>query len=297
MKVLNFNLALLAMMFAACTGTKDPGSGIIAHEAELVRVDSGFGFTEGVAADKAGNIYFTDIPASRIHFYTVSDQGSVFIENTNRSNGLQVDGKGNLLACQGGPGGKFVSISPEGEVTVLAEGYDGSPFNSLNDLWMDARGGVYLTDPRYGNRDNLSQDGEHVYYLTPDGNKVIRVVDDMVRPNGLIGTPDGRTLYVTDHGGRKTWKYNIQEDGTLSDKQLFAPEGSDGMTIDSKGNVYLTSGAVKVYNPAGELIETIVTPEGPTNVCFGGKEKDILYITARTSVYKIRMKVTGVGSN
>ncbi len=297
MWIFSFNLAVLVLTIAACTGTKDPDSGIIAKGAELVRVDSGFGFTEGITADKDGNVYFTDIPASRIHFYTVADEGSVFFENTNRSNGLQVDGIGNLLACQAGPGGNLVSISPEGEVTVLAEEYDGSPFNSLNNLWIDARGGIYLTDPRYGNRDNLNQDGEHVYYLRPGGNEVIRIVDDMVRPNGVIGTLDGSTLYVADHGGNKTWEYTILEDGTLSDKQIFAPEGSDGMTVDSKGNVYLTSGAVKVYNPAGELIETIETPEGPTNVCFGGKEKDILYITARSSVYKIRMKVTGVGSN
>ena len=94
---------------------------------------------------------------------------------------------------------------PDGKVTALVDKYDDKPLNSLNDLWIDSKGGIYFTDPRYGNRDNLPQDGEHVYYLVPDRQKVMRVIDDMVRPNGLIGTPDGKKLYVTDHGGGKTF--------------------------------------------------------------------------------------------
>lgn len=297
MKELLVFITVLALIIAGCDSKKESDSGILAEGAELILVDSGFAFTEGVASDEGGNVYFTDIPASRIHYYTLSDEGSIFLENSNRTNGLQVDGEGNILACEGIEGGRLVSVSQEGEVSVLADGYEGKAFNSPNDLWMDARGGVYLTDPRYGNRDSLNQDGEHVYYLTPDREKVIRVIDDMVRPNGVIGSADGSTLYVADAGDGKTFKFSIENDGTLSDKQLFAEVGSDGMTIDSRGNVYLTSGAVQVYNPEGELIETIETPEGPTNVCFAGKKKDLLYITARKSVYKIQMTVTGVGSN
>ena len=155
-----------------------------------------------------------------------------------------------------------------------------------------------MTDPRYGrSRDNLPQDGEHVYYITGDPKKVVRVCDDLVRPNGVTGTQDGSILYVADHGAGKTYRYSIMKDGSLTDKQLFAEEGSDGMTIDSKGNVYLTNTAVKVYNPAGRLMETIEVPERPTNVCFGGKDGKTLYITARTSVYKIDMNVEKVFSN
>ena len=154
-----------------------------------------------------------------------------------------------------------------------------------------------MTDPRYGSRDKLPQDGEHVYYITEDRKKVVRVIDDMVRPNGVTGDEDGSILYVADPGDRKTYRYTILEDGTLTGKQLFADEGSDGMTIDSKGNVYLTNSAVKVYNPAGRLIETIEVPESPTNVSFGGKDGKTLYITARTSVYKLKMSVGKVFSN
>ncbi len=137
----------------------------------------------------------------------------------------------------------------------------------------------------------MEQDGEHVYYLSPDRKKLIRVIDDMVRPNGVIGTPDGKLLYVADHGGRKTFVYKINNDGTLSNKKLFAPEGSDGMTIDNEGNIYLTARVVAVYNKNGQKIETIKVPEGPANLCFGGPDKRTLFITARTSLYSVRMRV------
>jgi gluconolactonase len=132
-----------------------------------------------------------------------------------------------------------------------------------------------------------------VYYLSPD-KKITRVIDDYKQPNGLIGTPDGKILYVADINDKKIWKYDIQKDGTLKNKTFFAPNGSDGMTIDSKGNVYLTSGKVWVYSPKGKLTEEIEVPEGPSNVCFGGAKRNILFITARTSVYTLEMKAGGV---
>ena len=274
-----------------------PDAGIILPGSSIEKVADGFTFTEGVASDDEGNVYFSDIPASRIHFYDISDQGKIFLENSNRANGLHVDQNGNIIACEGAEGGRLVQISSSGNVTVIADGYDGKSFNSPNDLWESPKGGIYMTDPRYGSRDKLPQDGEHVYYITGDGKKVVRVIDDMVRPNGVTGDEDGSILYVADPGDGKTYRYTILEDGTLTGKQLFADEGSDGMTIDSKGNVYLTNSAVKVYNPAGRLIETIEVPESPTNVSFGGKDGKTLYITARTSVYKLEMSVGKAFSN
>jgi gluconolactonase len=253
----------------------------------------GFRFTEGPAADAKGNIFFTDIPNNRIHKWSLNGKLSTFRENSGGSNGLYFDKKGNLLACEGG-GRRLVSIDPKGNITVLADKYQNKKFNSLNDLWIDPKGGIYFTDPRYGRRDNLEQDGEHVYYLTPDRKSIVRVIDDMVRPNGIIGTRNGKRLYVTDHGGKKTFVYRINKDGTLLKKKLFAPEGSDGMTIDNEGNIYLTTNAVAVYNKKGEKIETIKVPEGPANVTFGGKDKKTLFITARTSLYSVRMRVKGL---
>ncbi len=265
---------------------------VVAKGAEVKKLAGSFGFTEGPAADAQGNIFFSDIPNNRIHKWSLDGKLSTFRENSGGANGLFFK-DGNLLACEGG-GKRLVSIDPNGNVTVLADKYQEKPFNSLNDLWPDPKGGIYFTDPRYENRDGMQQGGEHVYYLAPDRKKVVRVIDDMVRPNGVIGTPDGKLLYVADHGGRKTFVYTINEDGTLSNKKLFAPKGSDGMTIDNEGNIYLTTSVVEVYNSNGRKIETIVVPEIPANVCFGGKDKKTLFITARTSLYSLQMRINGV---
>src|SRR5690606_25793351 len=126
----------------------------------------------------------------------------------------------------------------DGTVTVLADKYEGKRFNSPNDLWIDPQGGVYFTDPRYGNMDNLEIDGFHVYYITPDRNRVIRVIDDHTKPNGIIGTKDGSTLYVADAGAGRIYSYHIQPDATLTQKKLLIESGSDGMTLDEHGNIY-----------------------------------------------------------
>jgi len=134
-----------------------------------------------------------------------------------------------------------------------------------------------------------------VYYLTPGRRKLIRITDDLVQPNGIIGTPDGKLLYVADIGDRKRYVYNIEADGTLSGKKLFCSMGSDGMTIDNEGNIYLTGRGVTVFNPAGEKIEQIPIEAGWTaNVTFGGADRHMLFITAQTSVYGLRMRVKGV---
>lgn len=285
---------LLLFVLAYSCGCRAQTASVVATGAKVEKLAGGFAFTEGPAADPNGDIYFSDIPNNRIHKWDVEAKKlSTFRENSGGSNGLYFDKKGWLLACEGS-GRRLVSICPKCKVTVLADEYDGKKFNSLNDLWITPKGGIYFTDPRYGNRDGMEQDGEHAYYMTPDRKKVIRVIDDMVRPNGVIGTPDGKTLYVTDNAGKKTFSYKIGKDGTLSNKKLFAEEGSDGMTIDNQGNVYLTTNAVKVYNKKGELIQTIEVPEGPANVTFGGKDKKTFFITARTALYAVKMRVKGV---
>ena len=284
---------LAALLLTTTISLSAEKGSLVAPGAKVEKLAGGFKFTEGPAADARGNIFFSDIPNNRIHKWSLDGKLTTFRENSGGANGLYFDRKGNLLACEGG-GRRLVSIDPEGNVTVLADKYDGKPFNSLNDLWIDPKDGVYFTDPRYGRRDNMEQDGEHVYYLTPDGKKVIRVIDDMVRPNGVIGTRNGKKLYVADHGGKKTFVYKINEDGTLSNKKLFAPEGSDGVTTDNQGNVYLTTKVVAVYNKKGEKIEEIEVPEQPANVTFGGRDKKTLFITARTSLYAVRMRVKGL---
>ncbi len=283
----------LVVVAAVAVCSAQENAGVVAAGAEAKKLAGDFQFTEGPAADARGDVYFSDIPANRILKWSVEEgKLSTFLENSGGANGLYFDKDGNLLACQGGER-RLVSISPQGEVTVLADKYEGKRFNSPNDLWIDPNGGVYFTDPRYGGRDGMEMDGEHVYYLTPDHKKVIRVIDDMTRPNGVIGAPNGQRLYVADHGANKTYVYRINGDGTLTDKQLFAEQGSDGMTIDARGNVYLTGKTVTVYNRRGEKIAEIPVPEGPANVTFGGRNNQTLFITARTSLYSVPTEIRG----
>ena len=276
----------------------DMQASIIAPGAGLVKLADGFDFTEGPATDKDGNVYFTDQPNNRIHVWSVEGKLSTFHESPGRANGLYFDRQGNLLACAD-LDNELWSIDARGNHTVLVKDYQGKKLNGPNDLWERPDGGVYFTDPfykrPYWNRGPMEQDGQHVYYLTPDRKQVVRVVDDLVQPNGIIGTPDGKLLYVADIGGRKTYVYRINADGNLSDRKLFCEMGSDGMTIDNEGNVYLTGRGVTVFNSQGRKIEQIdVDPGWTANVTFGGKDHDTLFITATKSLYALKMRVKGV---
>ncbi len=264
---------------------------VVEDGAELTPIALGLSFAEGPAADSRGRLYFSDIIANRIYKWTVARGLTVFRENSGGANGLFFNSHGKLVACEGS-NGRVVAIYPKGKVAVLADQYNGRPFNEPNDLWIDPKGGIYFSDPAYNA--SVVQDGEHVYYLTPKRDNIMRVIDDMVRPNGLIGDPDGTILYVTDHGAGTTYKYDIEQNGRLSNKTLFVSTGSDGMTMDDEGNIYLTESDVLVYDSSGDLIETIDVPEQPTNVCFGGPDGKTLFITARSSVYSLGMKVSGV---
>lgn len=270
----------------------EQGTDLVVPGAKVVKLADGFQFTEGPAADARGNIYFSDIPNSRIHMWSLDGKLTTFREDSGRANGLYFDKDGNLLACEGG-NRRLTRISMDGKVVVLADSYEGKKLNSPNDLWIDRRGGVYFTDPRYGSQYGLEQDGFHVYYLPPGGDHLVRVIDDLVKPNGIVGTADGKLLYVADPGENKTYVYHIQSDGSLTDRKQVAPEGSDGMTLDERGNLYLTRGAVQVYSPQGNKIASLKIPERPANVTFGGKDRRTLFISARTGFYSLKMSVRG----
>lgn len=282
---------VLAMASVALCGSALAESPV-AEGAQPVEVASGFIFTEGPAADAEGNLYFSDVVRAKIFKLSTDGELSTFVEKSGGTNGLYFDQDGNLLGCQRG-GKAIVSINPAGEISVVADAYDGKPLNSTNDLWIDPKGGIYFTDPRYFAGDNQAQDAEGVYYITPDRQRVIRVESELTRPNGVVGTPDGKTLYVADHADGKTYRYAIQEDGTLAEKVLFVEHGSDGMTLDELGNVYLTGEGVAIFSPSGESLDRIEVPVRPTNVRFAGADRRTLYITARTRVYSVAMKVTG----
>lgn len=265
---------------------------LIAPGAMVEKLAGGFAFTEGPACDAEGSIYFSDIPNERIHKWSVDGKLTTFREDSGRANGLFFDKEGNLLACEGG-NRRLTLIAPDGKVTVLADSYKGKKLNSPNDLWIDPKGGVYFSDPRYGRDMEIEQDGFHVYYLPPGGKGLVRVIGDLVKPNGVLGTSDGKLLYVADAGDGKTYVYKIQADGSLADRKLIAPVGSDGMTLDEKGNLYLTRNVVHVYSPDGKLMTQIDIPEAPANACFGGEDRKTLFITARKGLYSLKMNVRG----
>lgn len=287
---------VLAMTVGAAHAQED--SAIIAPGATVVKLAEVFKFTEGPACDAKGNVFFTDQPNNKIYKWSVDGNLSVFHDKPGRANGLYFDRHGNLWACADEKN-ELWKITPEGKVTVVLKDYKGKKFNGPNDLWFGERGGIYFTDPFYKRRwwthDAMPQPGQYVYYLTPDRKTVTPVAQDLVQPNGIVGTADGKILYVADIGGKKTYRYSIQPDGTLADKTLFCEMGSDGMTLDTQGNLYLTGRGVTVFNPKGEKIEQIPIDEGWTaNVCFGGKDRKTLFITAMDSLYSLRMRVKGV---
>jgi len=274
---------------------------VSAPGATLQKLAGDFKFTEGPAADAAGNVFFTDQPNDRILKWSVDGKLSTWMQPCGRANGLCFDRQGHLWACADGRN-ELWSIDPTGKPTVVLKDCQGKLFNGPNDLWVHPADGIYFTDPFYkrpywdADRGPKQMD-EHVYYLAPDRKTLRRVADDLQQPNGIIGTPDGHTLYVADIKAKKTYAYRVAPDGGLADKRLFCEMGSDGLTIDNEGNVYLTGKGVTVFSPQGRQIEQIDVPERWTaNVCFGGADRHTLFITASTGLYSLRMRTSGVNS-
>ncbi len=285
--------------FLSAAQAAESADGLLAPGAKVQKLSGDFQFTEGPTADAEGNVFFTDQPNNRIMKWGVDGQLSTFMQPAGRANGMYFDSKGHLIACADEKT-EMWSITPEGKVTVLFGEFEGKMLNGPNDVWASPRGGLYFTDPFYKrpwwNHERMPQDGQHVYYAEQSGGrwKLRRVAEDLRQPNGIIGTPDGRTLYVADIGARKTYRYMIQDDGSLSGKTLFCDMGSDGMTLDSQGNVYLTGRGVFVFNASGKQVQHIEVPESWTaNVSFGGSDRQTLFITASRGLYAVKLNVKG----
>jgi gluconolactonase len=257
-----------------------------------------FKFTEGASVDKKGNVFFTDQPNNKIWEYDTNGKLSVFLDSAGRSNGMYFDHKGNLITCAD-EHDQLWSISPKKKIRVLLTNYNGKLMNGPNDIWIDAKGGIYMTDPYYQRdywtRTKPDLNGQKVYYLAKGSHQPIIVDSTIKKPNGIVGTPDGKYLYVADIGANKTYKYTINADATLSDRQLVIQQGADGITLDEEGNIYLCGNGVTIFNPSGNKIGHIAINEPWTaNLCFGGKDKNILFITASTAIYTVKMNVKGV---
>ena len=290
-------IQLIVIGLLICTSCK--AQSIVAEGAELTLVAEGYDFTEGPAVDKNGDVYFTDQPNDRIVKWSAADNTvSDWMKPSGRSNGLYFDHDGNLLSCADEKN-ELWRIDMEKNATVLVDNFEDKLLGGPNDLWVDPDGGIYFTDPLYERpwwepTENRIEE-RRVYYVTPSIGEVKIVAKDFVMPNGILGSADGKILYVADIGDKKTYVYPVNEDGSLGDRKLFCELGSDGMTLDNQGNVYLTGDGVTVFDKTGKQIKHIEVPEKWTaNVTFGGPNQNILFITAMDSVYTLEMSVNGI---
>ena len=272
---------MLACTFLCVMSACSPAQSndIVAEGETPVRVADSYSFTEGPAVDAKGDVYFTD--------------------QSGRSNGMYFDAQGNLIACAD-MDNQLWSFDMNGNSKILVTDYREKLLNGPNDVWIAKDGSYYLTDP-YFKRDYWTRDPERqqpvegLYYLMPGSGQLVMLDSTLNQPNGLVGTPDGKQLYVAEARANRILRYDIQTDGSLTNRQVFADIGSDGMTIDDRGNIYLTGDGVTVFDKDGQKIAHFPIPEDWTaNVCFGGKERDVLFITASKSVYTLKMLVHGV---
>jgi gluconolactonase len=296
-------------------------------QSELRTVQTGFGFTEGPAVDKDGNVFFTDQPNDRIHKWEASTGAvTVFLEGTGRANGMAFDRDGYLIACAD-MFGELWKIAPDGSHEVIASDYGGKPLNGPNDVWINrVTGGIYISDPMFPrdyweDEDPRKQSwppthseqasdgiGGHVYYLAPGATELVRVTtmpewDADTWPNGLVGTPDGKRLYVnkwaSDNKGG-TFAFDINTDGSLSNHTQLLEHGGDGMSMDELGNLYISNAlGVEVFDPSGGNLLTIPTnfgsKTGATNNVFAGSDGKTLFITGPSDrIVTVEMNVAGV---
>ena len=297
--------AVLFLALAGCAGRSTSA-------AKLELLWSEGEFTEGGAVDAEGGILFSDIGDRLMRFDPATGKTTVFREPSGKGNGMIFDAKGNLIVCEGGA--RRVSITdPTGAVRPLADRWEGKRLNSPNDVAVDALGRTWFTDPRYGSAEGRELDFEGVFMVGTDG-RLSLATRELQRPNGIVVSPDGRTLYVADNhsdakGNHQLVAFDILPEGALANKRVLhdigpGKRGIDGMDIDVEGNVYATAGTGKlagiyVFSPAGKLLEMIPTPGDPTNCVFGGRaEPTTLYITAQTpggrwGLYRIKLGTAG----
>lgn len=294
-----FLLAVLPFLSSAKVVIDTTQTGGLFDASEKPRlIAKQFSFTEGASTDKKGNVFFTDQPNNKIWEYSIDGKLTLFLDNAGRSNGTYFDTKGNLVTCAD-EHGQLWSISPKGKVSVLVHDLNGRQMNGPNDVWIDHDGGIYMTDPYYQRdywqRKKSDLNGQKVYYLPKGSQTPVPVISDLEQPNGIVGSADGRFLYVADIKANKTYKYSITSDGVVANKQLIVQQGSDGMTLDERGNIYLTGKGVTIFNPAGiEIAHIDIDEPWTANLCFGGKNKNKLFITASKAIYVMQMKVKGI---
>lgn len=274
---------------------------LVAQKAKPQRLATGFEFLEGpIWFFEENYLLFSDIPGNKIFKLTADGKVKVFQDPSNQSNGLTRDKQGRLIICEFQTR-RLTRREQDGTITVLADEFQGEKLNA-NDVVVKSDGAIYFTDlPDRTIAEQQDQPRQRVYRLSPDGKELTAVAHDFGLPNGLAFSPDEKQLYIDDSLLRHIRVFDVEADGTLTNSRIFhdmnvsQPGLPDGMKVDTQGNVYCTgAGGIWVFDPKGNHLGTIVTPEPPANCAWGDEDLQSLYITACTSVYKIRVNIPGI---
>jgi gluconolactonase len=282
--------AAFAVLLLACVSNGQPFT-----ELKVERVGAGYRFTEGPAWSPQGFLVFSDVPNNRIWKIVSGKAPEVFREASEGANGNTFDSKGNLYTCES-RSRRVTRTSPKGEVEVLAGQFEGKRFNAPNDIVVRKDGHAWFTDPAFGNQQEGAELGFFgIYHLSPKG-ELRLVARRETRPNGITLSPNGRILYVADSDARTVIAWDADRNGATTNERIVIRdiEGvPDGIRTDEKGNLWVTCKGVAVYSPGGKLLQMIEVPETPANIAFGDPDLATLYVTARTSVYRIYLPVKG----
>ncbi|GAB6164515.1 SMP-30/gluconolactonase/LRE family protein [Thermostilla marina] len=257
---------------------------------------TGYGFCEGPAVDAEGNVYFSDGKNDSIHVYRPGKGVERFVDDSTDANGMMFNAKGELVVCEGAAYRIVAFDTTTKKKRVLASEIDGTHFNEPNDLTIDRHGGFYFTDPNYRHRGQETVMKEDVYYVSATG-EVTRVSQVCQKPNGILLTPDNKTLYLADNKGRVLYRYDVLGPGKLANERLWIELGAgpDGMTLDEFGNLYVACGraGIKVYTPEGKPLGVIEVPYA-SNCVFGGTDLKTLFITSADKFLAVKTRVRGV---
>lgn len=262
---------------------------------QVERVAANYAFTEGPVWSREGFLLFSDVPSNRIMKLTPGEPTSAWREKSNGANGNAVDEKGRVYTCESRTR-RVVRSDKKGSIEVLAERWEGKRLNAPNDIVVTRNGHIYFTDPAFGEQsDNRELNFYGVFHILPKGDMEV-IAKPVGRPNGIALSPNGKTLYVVNSDERNVRAYDLEKNGSAANERILITDISgvpDGMKADEKGNLYIAAKHLEIYNADGKFLHEIEIPEKPSNLAFGDADFQGMYVTARTSVYRIRLNVKG----
>ncbi len=286
---MKFRLSISAVAFSAAVFAQDFSKILVE------KVEHKFSFTEGPVWSRDGYLLFSDVPSSRILKLVPGEKSTVFREDTHGANGNTLDAQGRFYTCES-KSRRVIRTDKKGRIEVLAEKWQGKRLNAPNDIVVRKDGHIYFTDPAFGNQaDTRELDFYGVYHITPKGEMSV-VAKPKGRPNGIAFAPSGHILYVANSDEHNILAYDVDKNGETSNERIAISgiEGvPDGIRVDEKGNIYVAAKGIAIYDTAGRLLHTIDLAETPANCAFGDADFQTLYVTARTSLYRVRMDIKG----